>query len=120
MYSSQKNTNKSLEYSFVSMIKHFGQTSGHYTAIGLNNGKYYEYDDESVITDGVYKHVHNLNSQDAYIVFYELKNSGANKSTSYFEQQKFQSDQFSKMYGGSQNKQTHSSCITNEVLNLFH
>lgn len=64
-----------LNYRLVSMVTHLGssQHCGHYTAIGLTeSGTYYQFDDSSVHPISL----QNVLQTNAYIIFYELENSG--------------------------------------------
>lgn len=69
-----------LTYRLVSMVTHLGasQHCGHYTAIGLtDSGTYYQFDDSYVRPISV----QNVLSTSAYIIFYELETSTANRSS---------------------------------------
>ena len=69
---SSSSINSNVKYDLIGVINHYGGTSfGHYTAYCLNNGNWYEYNDQSVS----YINKSSVVSNAAYVLFYKKINN---------------------------------------------
>ena len=72
-YIVEENSRKEGVYDLYAISQHFGNlSSGHYTALCKNGGKWYDFDDERVTESSEA----NVVSKSAYLLFYRKRNLG--------------------------------------------